>query len=403
MKNKAIAYLVISVTSMVIWTLVFAFGFINPKILTALVLFSVVIFAYSSYTLLISFKFENNYFKYLFILFLFYEIIMVLRGLSFSYNEIKSYLQSGIIFWPFVIPLFVFFDKNISTIALLIKWIYKLGIFFLLLCLIFPTLLLHRLTAEDTITIATASGFLFMNATYMDYKKVNITFLIISISLLSVIFLARRNAILTLMGFIISSYFLNISNHSKLLLFKFFPVLIGLILLILSYLPNYSSVLTSKIEARASEDTRSGLFEMFFFQMKDDLAFGKGMNGTYYYPTGGELEDEGITFADQDYRNLIENGYLQLLLNGGIVYIILFILITLPAALIGIFKSSNQLVKSCGVLILLWLLDMFAYGLPRFILHYILVWISVGICYSTKMRSLTDDEIRTEFKNVGLA
>jgi hypothetical protein len=402
-RKNAVALLVFSVTSMVVWTLLNKFNLIDPKLLTALVLLSVIVVIYTSYNFLLSFDFENTFFKYTFILFIFYEIIIVLRGMAFSYNDIKEYLQSGITFWPFVIPVFVFFDKKISTIALLFKWIYNLGLFFLVLCLVFPTLLLQRLTAEDTITIATTSGFIFMNATYMNYRKVNISFIIIIISLLSVIYLARRNAILTLTGFIFTGYILNLVNKSKLVLIRFFPIFIGLILFIFSYLPNYSSIITSKMEARMSEDTRSGLFEMFFFQMRDDLAFGKGMNGTYYYPTGGELEDEGITFADQDYRNLIENGYLQLMLNGGIVYIILFLLITLPAAVIGIFKSSNQLARACGVLILLWLLDMIAYGLPRFILHYILVWISVGICYSTSLRNLTDEEVRDEFKKVGLA
>jgi hypothetical protein len=113
-------------------------------------------------------------------------------------------------------------------------------------------------------------------------------------------------------------------------------------------------------------------------------------------------EIDGEIYQAVQYRNLIENGYLQLLLTGGIIHIILFLLVLLPAAIKGIFMSSNQFTKACGVVIFLRLLDMFFYGLPSFTLAYILVWICVGVCYKTSIRRMTNDEIRSEFKKIGL-
>ena len=162
----------------------------------------------------------------------------------------------------------------------------------------------------------------------------------------------------------------------------------------LEYVP---ASLTSRLSDRVSEDSRTDVFSDLFKDMDNNIFFGKGMNGKYYSPSGGELPDEGVVFISQDYRDAIENGYLQLFLNGGIVYNVLFILVTLPAVLLGFFKSNNQFVQACAAVIFLWLIDMAIYGLPRLTLEYILVWISVGVCYKKSMRQLSNEEIMDEF------
>jgi hypothetical protein len=146
-----------------------------------------------------------------------------------------------------------------------------------------------------------------------------------------------------------------------------------------------------------TEDTRSKLYELYLYEMKDYLLFGKGMSGVYFFPMAKSEVAEGVVFEQVVYRNVIENGYFQLLLSGGIIQIVLFLLILIPAAFLGIFKSSNQLSVASGGLIVLWLIDMFIYGLPSLSLHYILVWICVGICYKSSIRNITNDEIRKEF------
>jgi O-antigen ligase len=135
--------------------------------------------------------------------------------------------------------------------------------------------------------------------------------------------------------------------------------------------------------------------------MKDYMIIGKGMNGEYYFPMQEQVMED-VTETAVVYRRIIENGYLQLLLTGGIVHIVLFVLILLPASLLGMFQSSNQFTKACGAAIFLWILDMLIYGLPRLSLHYILVWICVGICYKQTMRSMTNSEIESEFEKVKL-
>lgn len=185
-------------------------------------------------------------------------------------------------------------------------------------------------------------------------------------------------------------------NRSQKLVFKVLPFLVlggSFIFLI----PNwFSDKLLHKMNERLLEDTRTGLFEEFYAQMHDDQLFGKGMNGTYYFPMAESIQDDGIVYSAETYRNIIENGYLQLYLTGGILHIILFVLVLLPAAIVGIFFSSNSFTKACGIMIFLWLIDMFLYGMPTLSIHYVLVWISAGFCFKKSIRVKTDAEIFNE-------
>jgi hypothetical protein len=403
MTEKRIALFVLSVSSLVIWSLFNEIGLISGKLITLLVLISISLFVYISSRILNNFKFENSYFKFVFAIFFCYQLFVIARGWSFDYGEIKGYLQTNYVFWPFLIPLFIFFEKEITTFGYLLKWIYIVGIIFLVITLVFPTLLINRLTSETIISLIFPCGFLLLNAAYLPNRKVNVTFVVIFISILSLTYLARRSSLVTLLGFLTTAYFLNLLNQSKTKLFKIFPIIIivGVFLLFSRYFDNSKEVLFNKIRSRISEDTRTGLFQMFYVDMKDDMLIGKGMNGTYYFPTPG-AEVDGVIFEEVEFRNVIENGYLQQILNGGYVQIVLLVLVLLPAALLGFFTSSNQFVKACSVIIFLRLIEMSFYGLPTLSLSYILVWICVGICYKTSLRRLTNDEIHCEFQKINL-
>jgi len=203
------------------------------------------------------------------------------------------------------------------------------------------------------------------------------------------------------MGFIVFAYLVNFRTPNRPVIFRLFPFLIGLGILVTINFSNFTNILTERLSNRITEDSRTDVLVPFFIGMEDHEFFGKGLSGTYYSPSGGELEDEGVVFTEVEYRDMIEVGYLQLFLNGGINYVLLYLFIFVPAAVNGIFRSNNLFSKACGVIIFLWLIDMFIYGLPILSFHYIFVWICIGVCYKTSFRIRTDDEIRLEFqKNV---
>lgn len=403
MSENKIALFVVSISSILIWDLLTKMGLIGGKMQTLLVVMSLSVLIFSCIKLINDFKFENSYFKFIFTLFITYQFVIVARGWSFNYTDIKVYLQTSYVFWPMVIPLFVFFDKRIETYGILLKWIYFSGVFFLIVCLGYPAILLKRLTAETFITLFVPCGFLLLNAAYIKNKKVNVAFLLIFISIVSLTYLARRSALGTLVGFVLTAYVLNTMSDAKTKIFRYFPIIIIVAVLVLfsSSFENSREVFFNKMALRLSEDTRSGVFQMFFSSLKDHFTFGAGMNGTYYCPLW-DAEVDGEIFGAVQFRNLIENGWLQLMLTGGITHIVLFVLVLLPASLKGIFQSSNQFTRACGIVIFLRMIDMFFYGLPALTLAYVLVWICVGVCYKSSIRNMTNDEIRTEFNKVHL-
>ena len=350
-------------------------------------------FLYAAFILCTDFHFENLYIKYAFYLFLIYQFVIFIRG-ALDTNDFLSIIRQGPILWALFVPFFIFFNKSFYNIRKIFDILFAFAVIFLIVNLVFPSFLLNRQNAETFIsTFAIGSGFLFLNSKYLSNKKIYLSFFVVLISALSYIYLARRSAALTMSGFIIAGFIFSIINKSSKAVYNLTTVfVIGIALLFL--IPNsFSSSLLRKMDERLLEDTRTGLFDEFYKEMDSHKLFGKGMDGTYYYPMGETVQDDGTVYGEVVYRNIIENGYLQLYLSGGILHLILFVLILLPASILGIFKSSNAFTRICGVMILLWLIDMFFYGLPTLSIHYILIWICAGVCLKKSIRDQSDSEV----------
>jgi len=146
---------------------------------------------------------------------------------------------------------------------------------------------------------------------------------------------------------------------------------------------------TSWFIDRITQDTRSEVEEYFYQDMKPvDWIMGKGINGQYYCP-GVELGQGRISI----FRRGIETDYLTIILKGGIISLGLILLLAIPAMIKGFFSSRNLLVKAASTWILLYLLCLYPAPVTTFTLNYLIVWISIGLCYSREIRSLTDDDL----------
>ena len=142
---------------------------------------------------------------------------------------------------------------------------------------------------------------------------------------------------------------------------------------------------------RGKEDTRGGVEEYFYSDMKtQDWIIGRGIDGKYYCP---DVRQEVIT----NYRGVIETGYLQTILKGGLISLGLFLLIAIPAIFKGLFHSKNLLSRGAAIWILYVLICSYPAVINTFTLRYLLVWIAIGICYSPKIRNEPDKDIRDFF------
>ncbi len=206
----------------------------------------------------------------------------------------------------------------------------------------------------------------------------------------------RRSVVVNAALFILFWFNINVFiNHKIRFEFKIIAVIFAIFscgYLIYYFLGNVNES-SFEIFNRINEDSRSDVFKAF---IKDfgysDYLVGRGIDGSYYDPM------KYWNFANDDYREVnyrtnIENGFLYMIMKGGLIYLITFLLILLRAVYLGFFKSKNSLVKGLASYLLIYLFDMFVYGQPTFSIKYCLVWISISVCLSTKMLNMDEKKL----------
>ncbi|MEO6316833.1 MAG: hypothetical protein ABIU63_06165 [Chitinophagaceae bacterium] len=343
---------------------------------------------------IISVQTDEPYFKLLFTVFMISNVFIILRIEGFSYVKFKDYLFSDFRLWPYIVPFTAFFTRKSFFFYWLFRIIFWLGITYL-----FISVVLWRdykaspAIAEQAIWIfSSASGLVLLTWTYHNAIRKLVAVVGIVLSLYVSALLARRNIILTGGCFIAFSYLAYLAFEQGHATKKFLSLYIFGIMIIAGaafFSANKNSSF-KLLAGRVKDDTREYVFDQYFISMENNMWFGKGIDGTYYCP----LVTEDINVDPVEYRDLIECGYLQVMLKGGITNLVLLLAILVSAAIIGIFFSKNMFTKGCGIMICLWLIDMGPYGLPTFSMRYILVWICVGVCFDKKIRLAGEETIR---------
>ena len=146
----------------------------------------------------------------------------------------------------------------------------------------------------------------------------------------------------------------------------------------------YADTFLLNLINRSFEDSRSGVEDNFWQDMKlGDLVFGRGWFGEYY--------DHSFC----GWRSSIETGYMSLILRGGFIYLILYLLILGRSVYKGLFYSNNLFVKSFAIIILLSIINLYPYGWPAFDVNFLVIWIGVYICNQNCYLKLTDNEIKS--------
>lgn len=351
-------------------------------------------------------KIEDVFLKIVFFIYLCWSVFVIIQGVKFDYESIKLMLFNPFrgIFLYFV-PLFLFYPRKISYYVKLIEAILVLSVVYLILVLIFIKSLLiagNNVISQGLIEnfaqfLAIPAGFVLLTFVYYR-KKLNLFELfILSLTFILAVIRARRGLMFITLTMLIFSYLIfQIANKTKVVntVISFFVLIIIAYSAVIIYDKNRKDTF-SLITERFEQDTRSRVEEYFYQDLKPvDWIFGKGMLGEYFCP--GVEEGVGRVTI---YRSVIETGYLQVILNSGLIGLILLLLILIPAMIRGFLRSNNILAKSAAIWIFLFLVYMYPGSFVIFSVYYILVWISVGICYSDQIRNMSDDEIRSVFQS----
>jgi hypothetical protein len=250
----------------------------------------------------------------------------------------------------------------------------------------------YLLLIDLPIQFFSAATFIILCYAYVSSKQLLVGFATVFIALFTVLFTARRGNVFSYLLILLFTFIVYISSSSsrKSMVLKIVSgigvILFGFVLFELFAGSAFSFFLT-----RLGEDTRSNIEVLFYQSFKNkplDWAIGRGLNGSY----------TTSTVATSAYRRVIETGYLQLILNGGIVYLALFVGFLGHSAYLGWFRTKNVITKGMAMYLIAHIIYLEPYGLPAFSLEYILVWICVFYCQSEKFRMSSENLLKMYIK-----
>lgn len=155
----------------------------------------------------------------------------------------------------------------------------------------------------------------------------------------------------------------------------------------IGYLKRFSDDNFVVLSERIDQNTRKAVHEDFYKDMNqlEDWILGRGMNGTY---RSLQLSD-----VDKINRSIVETGYLNLILHGGLLMLIPYVIILLFAFYKGWFFSKNIFVKACAVYVLYHAILLLLSGHLRLTLECFVLFVFVRICLSLKWRNLSNNVI----------
>jgi hypothetical protein len=352
---------------------------------------------------LIKWRFSSSYLRTTFFLYCCWQATIIARGFNFDYENIKLMLfdaESGL--FRFLVPLILLFPKNLIYYKKIVIGIISLSLVFIFFDILFINNLLDlnyennntKFTFEHFVKILSiSSGVIFLTYPYQSKRTKYIAFLVLVVSLIFSLIRARRALMFMTLSPIMLSYILYLYDRKKMYLILLIPYLISAFYLVVGFksIDINDFKLFSLFSERLTEDTRTGVEEYFYKDMSTiDWIIGKGINGKYFCPN---IDLGSLT----NYRVMIETDYLNIILKGGIISLGLLLLIALPAVIKGLFYSKNILSKASAIWILLWLIELYPANVSTFSLHYLIFWISIGICYSKHIRNLTEKSLKNSF------
>lgn len=349
---------------------------------------------------IIQFKIKSSYLRIFYRLYYFWIFIMILEGagLLSDYTFLKTFLFNPDVGMLYFAPLIMLFPVNITSLKKIFGVITLLAIFYLIFNAVFIKDLLqgdhasnrNKGMVENFSILSFSSGFILLTYSYHTKKRQLLALFVTVLTIFWGILHARRGLIFMYSSMIIVAYILYISHSKKKLLIIYLTLFIsvlGAIYITGIYKPHESRVFGYLVD-RGKEDTRTDVEVYFYDDMKTkDWIIGRGINGKYFCPG---IEENQLT----NYRYLIETGYLQTILKGGLISLVLFLMIAIPAIVKGIFYSKNILSKAAGCWILLSEINSYPTIVASFSMQYLLVWISIAICYSKEIRYMPEKTIK---------
>lgn len=302
-----------------------------------------------------------SYEKILYVLLLFISIYIVIRG---NWPDSPKDFALHILSTPqYALPFIIIPLPNAKYFKDIITIFYKAS-----LCVI-PIWIIN---VSDLVQVGTFRGeaigaflpflsaFLLGLSYFFNKRQRKLNVIIWAVYFLLMMLNARRNVSFTLLLYAFIAYVFSIAANMKRNIVKsvltiLVSVLIGLFLLL--EMDTLSSGLFKNMSNRISENSRSGVENLFFADFTNapitDWIFGRGMDGGYY-----QIMIDEETGEINDNRTIIETGYLNMMLKGGIVYDVIIILIMMLAVKRG-YSKGNRIYSFLATILLTYFIDLY--------------------------------------------
>lgn len=349
---------------------------------------------------LMQYKFDDTYLQTIFSLYIIHAIIILVRVNDLSYATFKDLLFNlDYTAFIYLAPLVILFPRNLMLYKKLFISLFLLGIVFIIFSVLYLDVVLDPSRANNSpgqyaiecffLYLSYPLSFVLLIYIYYSNPKKIFAFAIMILATYFIVFRARRGSLFmcltTLLG-VLMVYLIYTKKTAMIVFLSIFITLFFMLFLSNMKAPAFMDFLLS----RSDEDTRTGVEMCMKADMTvKDWIIGKGMNGKYICPL--PIDEQTVLTGK---RGVIETGYLQTILTGGVLSLILMGLIIFPAIYKGLFKSKNILCKGAGIFMILWIVYQYPRIVVSFSMYYILIWILVGVCYSPVIRNMSDREIK---------
>ncbi len=344
-----------------------------------------------------------KFLRVLFYLLVVWGVITIIRGLSFSMQDLATNFGNVYMGWAWVLPMSLIIGLKIENWTIVFRVI---NFVFQLMLIVFLISLSLNNSYLQWAWLLRPVNFLLLVGLYRFslINKIQI-FIIIAVYIAVAIQVDQRMDLLYLS---ITIFFLLLDRLVSIKIKYFFIkyIIIGFImLLIIIFTAGYEFVSDIVATVIDFQETRKFLFT----ELMSDLNFtekfvGRGSLGTYYseffervtkyYQLIGNTAWRG----DDPIRITIEVGYLQMILKGGFILFALNFIFYILSSYKAIFKSNNKFTRSLGYYILIVSILSIVSMRPTFAPTFIILWMAIGTVLSKKFREMQDDEIEDLIK-----
>ena len=331
------------------------------------------------------------------IIFTIVSIFLLFTSVRFEKFYLQEVFGEQFFFLPFLTPI-IFINTNITLLffKFLMEYTYKL-LFIAIIVQVYVILftlsdIYYIKDAIGVLTFSLLPSVLLATSNYYNYKYSFLISLLCFLGFAIILaILGRRgetleNVFMVIWAFIVRFGSSQLSSSRKASFFIFALVFFISVTQITLSFKSEIYFFQRGFDADGFEASRGETVDNFiadFGSQTGDWISGRGLNGMV----------QKFNFGENALSRSIEIGYFNILLKGGLLYLIPMMILFITAFIRGFFYSKNDLVKALSGLVLWQIIYMFSFGMANYNASYTILWIATAVCLNPVFRAYSNADV----------